>query len=238
MMKIENGHILDAINSLKNGKPVLIFDDKRRESETDMVFASSMITPESIRLLRKDAGGLICTTMKWETAQKLHLPYLEDIYSRFLTYGKIATDSRDMKYDSHSSFSFTINSRRTYTGIPDMDRKETVEDFVNFISHMPEEDIVEKFYEIFRIPGHVHLLIARDGYFEKRRGHTELSTYLVEKAGLTPSATIAEMLSDTGKAMTEDEAREYAESHDLIFIEGKEIIEQWTDEKSNGIRSL
>ncbi len=237
-METKSTTVRSAQESLRSGKAVLIFDDDRRESETDMVFASEMITPESIRFLRREAGGLICTTMKHDTAQALNMPYLEEIYSRFLPYGGIATDSSDMKYDSHSSFTFTINSRRTYTGITDIDRSMTINDFVNFVSRMPDDRIIEKFYDIFRIPGHVHLLIAREGYFAKRKGHTELATYLVESAGLFPSATIAEMLSDSGKAMTRKEAMGYAEAHDLIFIDGKEIIDQWTDEKSNGNRGF
>lgn len=238
MINEEESPLIPAIEALLSGNPVLIFDDEKRESETDMVFASEKITSASIRLLRKEAGGLICTTMKHDTAQSLSMPYLEDIYSRFLPYGKIATNSSDMKYDSHSSFTFTINSRETYTGITDRDRSKTIQDFVNFVKQIPPKNITEMFYEKFRIPGHVNLLIARDGYFSQRRGHTELSTYLVEKSGLVASATIAEMLSDSGNALAKDEAKEYARRHNLTFIEGKEIINQWAYEKSNGNRGL
>ena len=90
--------------------------------------------------------------------------------------------------------------------------------------------MVDEFYREFRIPGHVHLLISRDGYFSERRGHTELATYIVERAGLVPSATLAEMLSDSGRAMTLEEARNFAMDHNLTFIEGKEIIEKWTND--------
>ena len=75
--------------------------------------------------------------------------------------------------------------------------------------------------------GHIHLLIATDGYFKNRRGHTELSTYLVEQAGLIPSATIVEMLSDSGYSMTYDETKKYADQNSLDIITGDEIIKYW-----------
>ena len=56
-------NIEQAINALREGKFVLIFDSDSREAETDMVIASEKMTPESIRTMRKDAGGLICTTV-------------------------------------------------------------------------------------------------------------------------------------------------------------------------------
>ncbi|HEY0090341.1 MAG TPA: 3,4-dihydroxy-2-butanone-4-phosphate synthase, partial [Candidatus Lokiarchaeia archaeon] len=54
MEKIEK-----AIADLQKGKFILIFDDDSREGETDMVIASEFVTPESIKIMRKDGGGLI-----------------------------------------------------------------------------------------------------------------------------------------------------------------------------------
>ncbi|MGP6219876.1 3,4-dihydroxy-2-butanone-4-phosphate synthase [Caldiplasma sukawensis] len=229
-----------AIHDLRNGKPVLIFDDEKREKETDLVFPSVFVNSSSIMMLRKMAGGLICTTLKESEARKIALPYIEELYRRFLPYGDKATYSGDMKYDVSSTFSFTINSRRTFTGISDNDRSVTINDLMDFMKNSCSsiEENIEQFYKKFRIPGHVHLLIARDGYFSKRRGHTELSTYLVEAAGLYPSATIAEMLSDSGNSMKREEAEKFAQENELTFIEGKNIIAKWFDDKSYGFGSL
>ena len=231
MIKQKESPLDQAIGDMKHGSPILIFDDAKREGETDLIFASQFVTSDSIKMLRKEAGGLICTTIRKREADLIQLPYLEEIYERFLPYGKKATNTSDMGYDKHSSFTFTINHRSTYTGIPDMDRHVTISKLVEFIKNIDSrEDIVDEFYTEFRIPGHVHLLIAREGYFSERRGHTELATYLVERAGLVPSATLAEMLSDSGRAMTFEEARNFAVEHNLTFIEGKEIIEKWTND--------
>ena len=54
---IEN--IQQAIKDLQNGKFILIYDDDRREGETDLVISSEFTTSDSIKTMRKDGGGLI-----------------------------------------------------------------------------------------------------------------------------------------------------------------------------------
>ena len=40
--------IQKAITDLQNGKFILIYDDDKREGETDLVIASEFVTPKSI----------------------------------------------------------------------------------------------------------------------------------------------------------------------------------------------
>ncbi|MFA5487316.1 MAG: 3,4-dihydroxy-2-butanone-4-phosphate synthase, partial [Candidatus Methanomethylophilaceae archaeon] len=56
-MRLE--HVLGEI---RKGHMVLVFDFDDRERETDMTIASEFVTKEDIKRMRKDAGGLICTT--------------------------------------------------------------------------------------------------------------------------------------------------------------------------------
>ena len=220
----------DAIKALKNGIPVLIFDADSREGETDIVIPSQFITPDFIRIMRREGGGLICTTVKQNDAGKLGLPYIEDLFRKCLDMDKSILNADDMKYDKDSTFSITINSRDTFTGISDNDRSLTVRHFADFIDGIEKHEMTpENFGSIFRTPGHIHLLIARNGYFSRRRGHTELSTYLVEQADLVPSATIVEMLDDNGKSMARDKTKDYAEKHGYGFVTGEEIISAWSE---------
>jgi len=69
----------DAIVAFSAGKFVLIHDDKGRENEVDMVIAAEFITPEHVGIMRRDAGGLICTAITNEVALKLGLMYMHDI---------------------------------------------------------------------------------------------------------------------------------------------------------------
>ena len=229
------------IADLRAGKPILIFDFKDREGETDIVIPSQFVNNEIIRFFRKQGGGLICTTMKEETARILGLPFLDDLYRKSLDFGDRLADTTDMRYDRTSSFTVTINHRDTFTGIPDQDRSKTISEFTSFISQIgksPSRDPRVEFSKRFRVPGNVILLIARDGYFSMRKGHTELSTYMVERAGLIPSATIVETLSDNGKSMSREEAMEFAASNNLNFIHGNDIVSEWLEDESNGIGGI
>lgn len=230
----------EALRELKSGKPILLFDGERRERETDIVIPSQFVTNDVVRIFRKQGGGLICTTLKEENAKKLGLPFIEDFYREHLRINLKAFDASDLKYDRGSSFSVTINHRDTFTGIPDMDRSKTIVEFSKFLGSMQQYNgqAGDVFSHNFRIPGHVILIIAREGYFKHRKGHTELSTYLVEKAGLIPSATIVEMLDDNGSSLSKGKAIEFAKKNSLSFIEGKDIIDAWNNDQSHGYGSL
>jgi len=221
-----------AIGCLKRGRFVLVYDFDDRERETDMVVASEFVTPEVIRTLRKDAGGLICTTASHEISEKLQLPFLADVlacnYGSYPMLRKLAPN--DIPYDTKSAFSITINHRKTFTGITDRDRAKTTSEFATLARYALSngfEEAREEFGRNFRSPGHVHLLNASKQLLTDRKGHTELCTALITMSGLTPTATICEMMGDDGNALTKDNAVEYAMKHDLCFLEGSEIIDAW-----------
>jgi len=123
--------INQAISDLKKGKFILIFDNDSREAETDLVIASEFVTSESIKTMRKDGGGLIFLMISKEIADKLHLPFLADMYSkienRYPVLKKLVPD--DIPYDAKSSFSLYVNHRKTFTGITDNDRSLTMKKF-------------------------------------------------------------------------------------------------------------
>ncbi|MFQ6061409.1 MAG: 3,4-dihydroxy-2-butanone-4-phosphate synthase, partial [Thermoplasmata archaeon] len=54
-----NSRVKAAIEDLRKGKIVLIYDADGREEETDLVVASQFLTPDIVRTMRKDGGGLI-----------------------------------------------------------------------------------------------------------------------------------------------------------------------------------
>ncbi len=231
--------LTNAIDDLRHGKPILVFDDEKREGETDLMIASQYITPEYIRQMRQDGGGLICVTIRQQEAEKIHLPYMDDFLSKYGGISGLFTNT-DLGYDISSAFSFSVNLRKNYTGISDIERAATISGISQYISELGglNGSAQRVFAERFRSPGHVFLLISRAGYFAQRRGHTELGTYLVERAGLVPSIAMVEMLSNSGRSMTKEEARQYASSHSLTFIEGRTIIDEWSHDKSNGYGGL
>ena len=222
-----------AVNDLKNGKFVLIYDDDNREGETDLIKASKFVKPEDIKTMRKDGGGLIFIMVSYEIAEKMQLPFLADLFHRIENLYPVLKELNpyDIPYDTKSSFSLYINHRKTFTGITDNDRALTIRRFAELVEKLVSEKdskkILQEFGKEFRSPGHVPICIASKNSLKERRGHTELSTSLLNMAGFIPIASGCEMMGDDGRALSKTEAKRYAKEHDLVFLEGNEIIEAW-----------
>jgi len=222
-----------AIEALRTGHPVLVYDADGREEETDIVVASQFVTPDIVRFLRKEAGGLICTTVPPEARERIGLPFLSELFGEAAPRHPVLarTLATTAAYDPIASpFSITINHRDTRTGITDRDRAKTIARFSSLVGEAIRQENgwgLEALGREFRSPGHVPLLNASDGLLSRRRGHTELSTALVTMAGLIPSATICEMMGDDGRARSKEDAKEYAEARNLVFLEGLDVVEAW-----------
>ena len=75
-------------------------------------------------------------------------------------------------------------------------------------------------------PGHIVPLRAKDGGVLRRPGHTEAAVDLAVLAGLRPSGTLCEIVSEkdpTGMARGE-ELRVFADEHDLVMISIADLI--------------
>jgi len=228
MNNIKNNSIEKAIESLKNGKMILLFDAAEREGETDFVIPASKITTEHIYQMRKDGGGLICVAIDPKAAAKLDLPFYADILSHSNEkIKKLVEKDGDLSYDSKSSFSIWVNHRDTFTGITDRDRVLTISRIGAFVKSALNGGSADLSTE-FRSPGHVSLLRAAEGLMHERTGQTELSVALAELADLTPAMAICEMLDGkNGLALSKTDAIKYAKEHGLVFVEGKDVIEAY-----------
>lgn len=220
-----------ALEDIRNGKPILVYDFDDRERESDLTVASQFVTPEVLRMMRHEAGGLVCTTTPYRKAKELGLPYMSDVFwddrQRYPVLGAMAPN--DIPYDStKSSFGITINHRDTYTGITDRDRALTITSYVETIfQDIPAEEISKELGERFRAPGHVHLLNTTERILKTRHGHTELCTAMMYMAGVKPSATICEMMGDDGGSMSKEDVARFASEKGIAMVEGKDVIERW-----------
>ncbi len=224
--------IKEALNALKNGEIVLVFDSDNRERETDMIVAAEFMTPKHMTQIRNDAGGLFCIPLSSENADALGVPFMTDIMevasSKYPVLGELNPD--DIPYDEKSAFSITVNHRSTFTGITDNDRACTIKE----LALLCKEGKQSEFGKYFRGPGHVTLLRAAKGHVLNRKGHTEMSIALMEMAGLTETAVCCEMMDDkTGGSLPTSEAEQYAESHGLVFMSGADLIEAYKEYKSD-----
>jgi len=215
-----------AAESLRRGGFVILHDSNEREDECDFVVSSEFMTPKHLACMRVDGGGLICVAIEKKIADLLELPFFSDIRDYASSRFRVLKNLRDedLKYDLKSAFSITINFRGTRTGISDIERSLTIKKFGELCKNLDtdHEKNIKKFSENFRTPGHVHLLISRG--LENRKGHTELSTKLLEISGLNPVAAICEIMdAETNKSMTKEKAKKYAETHKIPFLEGSDL---------------
>lgn len=225
-----------AGDSLAHGEPVLIFDAPDREGETDLVFLSEKATPEMVRLARTDAGGLICTALSDELRVRLGLPFASDLLllgsTRYPILGEVARQR--LRYDARSAFGITVNHRTNFTGVPDNDRSVTIRalgELARVAPTLTDDELRAQFVREFTSPGHVPLLYSATGLVRERKGHTELAISLARLAGLSESATVCEMLGDSGGPRSPEAARRYADAHGWVFLEGRaiaEAVEAWS----------
>ena len=216
-MSLETG-----LESLKRGEFVLLFDSAGRENEIDMVVAAELITPEHVARMRQNAGGLLCIALENNFAKSLELQYMHDILSN----SSISNKEMIMglaPYGDYPTFSLSVNHYQTYTGITDKDRALTIMEMANIYK---VDNKQKKFVSSFKTPGHVPLLIASEGLLASRQGHTEMSVYLTQIAGLTPITAICEMMdAETYSALSVDKAEKFGKQNGIPLIDGKELLE-------------
>jgi 3,4-dihydroxy 2-butanone 4-phosphate synthase/GTP cyclohydrolase II len=102
----------EAIETLKQGKMIIIVDDENRENEGDLMIAAEKVTPESINFMAKEARGLICVSMTEKRSEELDLPLMvHDNTSHFQTPFTVSVDAKN----------------NTTTGISAFDRAVTIQ---------------------------------------------------------------------------------------------------------------
>ena len=235
----------DAIDALREGRAILLYDFDDRERETDIVIAAESVKPEDVYRLRKDAGGLICTAIDPVACEIIGLPYIVDVLqfagnsgNGFKAIESIYERAGDIPYDTKSSFSLWVNHRKTYTGITDNDRALTINKIAEITKKAMDGEHVN-FGAEFRSPGHVPLLRGAPNLLKDRRGQTELSLVLARAAGIIPAMVMCEMMDgETGKALTKDDAKKYAKENSFVFVEGKEVTDYFNKQANSNIASL
>lgn len=194
--------------------------------------SSEFVTPNSIKTMRKEGGGLIFLMTSKEIGNKLKLPFLSEMYSNIEDRYPVLKElvPNDIPYDTKSSFSLTINHRDTFTGITDIDRSLTMNRFAELtkkIENIEDGLATKMFGKEFRSPGHIPICIASEDLLNKRKGHTELVISMMQMAKLPPAGSGCEMIGENGKALSKQKAIKYAQKNNLAFLEGKEIVEAW-----------
>tara|TARA_B100000900_G_scaffold129102_2_gene109147 strand:+ start:23282 stop:24010 length:729 start_codon:yes stop_codon:yes gene_type:complete len=223
-----------AIDAFSKGLPVCLFDSEKREGETDLLFSAQFVQPATMRQLRKDCGGLLFLAIGDEVGDLFGLPFLQDLHTNSaLTNDHSVLNhliTNDLRYDSRSAFTLSLNHRETYTGITDKDRALTTKRFAELTSELFESessigDAQKALGAEFRTPGHIPVCRESKGGLKVRQGHTELAVGLARLSETIPVVIGAEMLQPDGDyALSVEDAKVWAEERGIPFLHGIDII--------------
>ncbi len=218
--------------ALAAGEPVLLFDAPDREGETDLVILAERATPELVRLLRKDAGGLLCAAVPDEVRRRVGLPFQSEMLAaaehRFPVLASVRR--QELRYDARAAFGITVNHRTNFTGVPDRDRATTIRvlgEVVRAAPSLSDGALRERFASEFTSPGHLPLLYAAPDLVRERKGHTELAISIARMNGLSEAVAVCEMLGDSGGPRSPEAARRYADAHGWVYLEGSAVVRAW-----------
>jgi 3,4-dihydroxy 2-butanone 4-phosphate synthase / GTP cyclohydrolase II len=200
MFEIYNS-VEEAIDDIRGGKVVLVFDDIARENEGDFIAAADLISPETINFMAKFGRGLICTAITEERAQELLLERM--VKNNTATMSTAFTISVDLLGNGCT------------TGISASDRAKTVKALVD--KKTRPEDLGR--------PGHIFPLIAHTEGVLGRMGHTEASVDLPALAGLNPCGVLVEVMNDDGTMARLNDLIIVAKEHNIKLISISQLAE-------------
>lgn len=196
-MSLKFSSIPDAVDAIGRGEVVIVLDDENRENEGDYICAAELATAESINLVMSGRGDF-CMPILPEAAQRLKLsPLVENNNS-----------------NNQTAFLTPLDHVTARTGITAEERALCVKAIADPNSNADD----------FQRPGHVHLLMAKEGGVLRRAGHTEAAVDLARMAGLQPAGVLCEILDDDGGRATRDQLLEIAAEKNLKIITIEDLI--------------
>ena len=68
--------IVEALEALRAGRPVLVLDDADRENEGDVILAAENLTAAWLGWTIRHSSGYVCAPMPQEWADRLELPLM------------------------------------------------------------------------------------------------------------------------------------------------------------------
>ena len=144
---------------MREGRAVVLQDDRDRENEADLIVAAEHMTVSTMAMLIRECSGIVCLCLPDEKIRALGLPPMV-----------AHNESRH-----GTAFTVSIEAREgVSTGVSAADRLTTIRAAI--AEHAQPADIVS--------PGHVFPLRAQPGGVLTRRGHTEGTVDLAVLSGL------------------------------------------------------
>lgn len=186
-----------GVDAIARGEVVIVVDAEDREDEGDFICAAEKATPENVNLIMSGRGDFC-------------MPVLPDICERLNLMPLVEENTAPLG----TAFLTPVDHSSSKTGITATERSQTVTSVVDPTSKA--DDFVR--------PGHVHMLLAKEGGVLRRAGHTEAAVDLARMAGLAPAGVLCEILDEQGGRATRDQLLKLAEINNLEIITIEELI--------------
>ena len=200
MSKFVLNTIESAVHDIKQGKIVIVVDDKNRENEGDFLASAELISPEIINFMATHGRGLICAPITESIAKRLKLDLMVGTN----------TDPQDTAF----TVSIDLKGNGVTTGISAIDRAKTIKALINETIKANQ----------FSRPGHVFPLVAKNGGVLRRTGHTEAAIDLPRLAGLKPAGVIVEIMNKDGSMARIPDLIKVAKKFDLKIISIEDLV--------------
>lgn len=201
MVQIKLDSIEEAIESIKNGKVIIVVDDEDRENEGDFICAAECITPEIVNFMATHGRGLICAPLIEDRCEELGLD---------LMVGR-----NTAQHATPFTVSIDLLGHGCTTGISAKDRAKTIKALVD--TNTKPEDLGR--------PGHIFPLKAKAGGVLRRTGHTEAAIDFARIAGFKPAGVLVEIMSEDGSMARLPELRKIADKFGLKLTSINQLIE-------------
>ncbi len=189
--------VQEAVDAIARGEVIIVADAEDRENEGDFICAAEHATPENVNFIMRGRGDFC-------------MPVLPDVCQRLDV--KLLCENNTQPLGT--AFVTPLDHHTARTGITAEERSKTVLSIIDPESR-PED---------FSRPGHVHLLLAKEGGVLRRSGHTEAAVDLARMAGCTPAGVVCEILSEDGNRASRKELFDIARKHDLKIITIADLI--------------
>lgn len=193
--------VLDqALEAFRNGKPVIIMDDDKRENEGDLCVPAAGISDSDVLFFNRYTAGPLCVALNPLRADELNLhPMLVN-----------GTDPRKTPF----TISVDLGQRHgTTTGASVQDKVKTIRALADR-QYLPAD---------FSRPGHTFPLRASPAGLYGRQGHTEASVELCKLAGVYPACAISELINPNGTMSRLKECQEFSATHKIPLITVRDI---------------
>ena len=198
--KFKLNSIESAIKDIRDGKIVIVVDDKNRENEGDFLASAELVTPEIINFMATHGRGLICAPITENISKRLGLNLMVGTN----------TDPQDTAF----TVSIDLKGSGVTTGISASDRAATIRALIDKKTKANQ----------FSKPGHVFPLVAKSGGVLRRTGHTEAAIDLPRLAGLKPAGVIVEIMNEDGTMARVPDLIKVASRFSLKIISIEDLV--------------